>query len=312
MRAISPIRRSQQAGSALLMVVFLAAAMLITMSMVLPRLVMQGRRQREEELAWRGEQYVRAVRLYYRKFGRFPRSVEDFSKNPGNLHFLRKEYKDPMNDKDGSWRYIYVGPGGQLIGSLTRKMPLGIVPLQGVAGAATNPQNPLGTQPAPGRPGLGQTTTGPGGAQNVPEQPPQQPPSPSQTAPADATALGATGAPADQSGDAANLPPAPQAPKQSDPNASIGEGAVFGGQLVGVASKIDRKSIRFYKGYGKYREWEFIWDPAEEAAAAGQIPAAVGGQLPVGTQPIGAQPIGTQPIGTQPITTPPQPNNPPQ
>jgi len=60
----------------------------------------------------------------------------------------------------------------------------------------------------------------------------------------------------------APLPPAPVAPNQAIPNASTSDSTVFGGQLVGVGGKIDRKSIRFYKGYGKYREWEFIWDPA--------------------------------------------------
>ena len=31
---------------------------------------------------------------------------------------MRQAYKDPMNGEDGSWRLIYVGPAGQLIGSL--------------------------------------------------------------------------------------------------------------------------------------------------------------------------------------------------
>lgn len=289
-----------------MLAVFLAAAMLVAMTAVMPRLVMQGRRQREDELAWRGEQYVRAIRLYYRKFGRFPRSVEDFSKNPGNLHFLRKEYKDPMNDTDGSWRYIYMGPGGQLIGSLTRKLPLGVVPLQGVAGALPGsiPGQGLGG-PAPGSLAFG--PTGQGASQNVPGQPSQQPPAPQQPSTGD-TASGTASA-LDQLGETANLPPAPEAPKKAD--ASVSDSPVFGGQLVGVASKMDRKSIRFYKGYGKYREWEFIWDPAEDAAAAGGLATApIGGQLPVGTQPIGTQPIGTQPVTTPPVGTP--PNNPPQ
>jgi len=306
MAAILRLRRRHQAGSALLMVIFIAAVMLIMTSVVLPRLVTQGRRQKEEELAWRGEQYVRAVRLYYRKYGRFPRSVEDFSKNPGNLHFLRKEYKEPMNDKDGSWRFIYVGPSGQLIGSITRKMPLGVVALQ-TDGPPNAPSPATGAQPGPGQTAPGQNPAAPGAAQNPFGQPPPAP----QTTPGGTTAPAGTG---DQTGDAANLPPAPEAPKKADGSAGTGDGTVYGGQLVGVASKIDRKSIRFYKGYGKYREWEFIWDPAEDAAAAGQIPGA-GAQLPVGTPPIATQPIGTQPIGTQPVTTPPnnpQPNNPPQ
>jgi len=77
---------------------------------------------------------------------------------------------------------------------------------------------------------------------------------------------------------------------------------------VGVASKVDRKSVRFYKGYGKYKEWEFIWDPAEEAGAAGGLaPAPTGLQLPGGSQPFGGLPA---PGGAAPVN-PPQ-TNPPQ
>ncbi|HMD31792.1 MAG TPA: hypothetical protein VKG84_07765, partial [Candidatus Acidoferrales bacterium] len=225
-----------------------------------PRLVTQGRRQREEELAWRGEQYVRAIKLYYRKYGKFPRTVEDFSKNPGNLHFLRKEYKDPMNESDGTWRFIYMGPGGQLIGSLTRKLPIGIVafPVAGgglgnAAAGGTGAGAGVGFGASP--PGGSAFGTGQGTGQNPQGQPPNQP-----------TTADTTSSSGDPSGEGAPLPPAPVAPKSADAGATTSD-TVFGGQLVGVGSKVDRKSIRFYKGYGKYREWEFIWDPAEEAAA---------------------------------------------
>jgi len=267
----------------------MVAAMFIAMSVVVPRLVTQGRRQKEDELAWRGEQYVRAVRLYYRKFGRFPRTVEDFSKNPGNLHFLRKEYKDPMNEEDGTWRYIYVGPGGQLIGSLTRKTPLGMIALGG-----TSAPNPFGTPAGGANP-----PTGPAPAQSSAFGQPLalNPPQSAQAADASAASQNP-----DPNADPSALPPAPQAPKQGDANSSTNDSTVFGGQIVGVASKVNRKSIRFYKGYGKYREWEFIWDPAEDAMAAGA--ASQPGLFPSAP---GAQPNTTAPLTTQPIVTPPQP-----
>src|SRR5262249_43321287 len=104
------------------------------------------------------------------------------------------------------------------------------------------------------------------GAQPNPAQPSTDPNATASGA-APGTELNADGPPA--------LPPAPQAPKQADAGASSNDSTVFGGQIVGVASKIDRKSIRFYKGYGKYREWEFIWDPAEDAAAASIQPNRV-------------------------------------
>lgn len=292
--------RRREAGTVLLLVLFMAAAMLIAALATLPRLIVQGRRQKEEELAWRGNQYVRAIRLYYRKYGHFPRTIEDFSKNPGNLHFLRKEYKDPMNETDGTWRYIYVGPGGQLVGSLTRTTPIGLIPLQAVVPGAPGSQPGTGSGSLFG-PGTGPGVAGqPGAAQTPPGQPGQGQPA-AQPGTLDASAQN------QGEGTEEQLPPAPEAPKQAIQGASTSDSTVFGGQLVGVGSKVDRKSIRFYKGYGKYREWEFIWDPAEEAAAAagGLLPGAPGGQLPGGPQPIGTPPIGTQPIGTTP-TNPPQ------
>ena len=303
-------RHRPEAGSAILLALFLSAAMIIAMSVVLPKLVTQGRRQREEELAWRGDQYVRAIRLYYRKYGRFPRNVEDFSKNPGNIHFLRKEYKEPMNDADGTWRYIYVGPGGQLIGSLTRKLPIGMVALGGTGafGGTGVGQRPNQGNSQPGSSSIFSSSFGGGSSQSQQGQQPAAQPNPQQ--PPDPNAA-ASGAQLDAEGNPI-LPAPPQAPKQGDASAATNDSTVFGGQIVGVASKIDRKSIRFYKGYGKYREWEFIWDPAEDAMAAGQVQQQ--GLLPTtgpGTQPIGTQPIGTQPIGgSAPINTPPVTTNP--
>ena len=79
---------------------------------------MAGRRQREEETIWRGNQWVRAVRVYYHKTGRYAPTAEDLEKGNGQVHFLRSAaYQNPMGD-DGSWRFIYTNTSGQLIGSV--------------------------------------------------------------------------------------------------------------------------------------------------------------------------------------------------
>src|SRR5580700_7264778 len=111
--------RKNQGGYALLLVVFLTALLVVgTMSIGL-RILTEGKRQKEQEMIWRGQQYTRGIKLYYRKLGRFPTSLDDLTKPKiGNLRFMRQAYKDPMNKEDGSWRLIYVGPAGQLIGSL--------------------------------------------------------------------------------------------------------------------------------------------------------------------------------------------------
>ena len=100
------------------MVVFMVAAMIIAAAAAAPNILTQGRREKETEMVWRGQQYVRAIGLYYRKFGKYPTKVEDLTKQTNGVRFLRQAYTDPMNKDDGSWRFIYVGPNGQLIGSL--------------------------------------------------------------------------------------------------------------------------------------------------------------------------------------------------
>ena len=78
----------------------------------------EGRREREDQLIWRGQQYVRAIRLYYRKTGHYPSNLDDLKKGMPELHFLRyAAYKDPMKKDDGAWRFIYVNAAGQIIGS---------------------------------------------------------------------------------------------------------------------------------------------------------------------------------------------------
>jgi len=132
-----------EAGYALMMVVFFTALMLVAVMVAAPRILLEGKREKEKEMIWRGHQYVRGVKLYYRKMGRFPTSVEDLTKpKTGSLRFMRQAYKDPMNGEDGSWRLIYVGPAGQLIGSLkppqTLQLPTGGAGLGTAASALAN------------------------------------------------------------------------------------------------------------------------------------------------------------------------------
>src|SRR5712671_3140583 len=111
-------KRSER-GYALLVVIFLVTLLLISTMVAAPRILTEGKREKEQEMIWRGKQYTRGVKLYYRKMGRFPTSLDDLIKpKVGSLRFMRQAYKDPMNKEDGTWRLIYVGPAGQLIGSL--------------------------------------------------------------------------------------------------------------------------------------------------------------------------------------------------
>src|SRR5713101_8392246 len=160
-------RRPGEAGYALLMAVFMIATIIVFTTAALPNLLTQGRREREEETIWRGEQYERAIGLHFRKLGRFPVKVEDLTRQTNGVRFLRQAYPDPMNKEDGSWRFIYVGPMGQLIGSLKPSQNL---QLPHVGGLAT-PANALNGPGTPAQPGaIGQQA--PGGTQPGGTNPP--------------------------------------------------------------------------------------------------------------------------------------------
>jgi hypothetical protein len=241
-------------GYALLMVIFLVATLMIFAVVGSLSVKTEGQRQKEEELAWRGNQYVRAIRFFYKKNGRFPKTIDELTAtHTDQPNFIRKAYKDPMNHADGSWRLIYVLPNGQLQGSVMHPQLQGAMPIAGPLGG-----NLPGGTTTPGVGGMaGQTpTTGTGT---------QQPSSTTQ-------------------------------PGTAQSSSSSSDSTVFGGSIIGVASKIKTPSMRVYKLGTSYYEWEFLWDPT---AVPGAMPGTPGGP-PTGTP-------ATPPTGTQPPTTPGQP-----
>ena len=80
---------------------------LLVLSLAAPTMARQLRRDREVEAVHRGDQYVRAIQLYYGKFKHYPGSVDQLEKS-NNVRFLRQKYVDPMTGK-ADWRLIHVG-----------------------------------------------------------------------------------------------------------------------------------------------------------------------------------------------------------
>jgi hypothetical protein len=149
--------------------------------------------------------------------------------NVGNIRFMRKAYKDPMNKEDGSWRLIYVGPSGQLIGSL----------------------NPQQTPKTLGFPGTLVGTPASSLASPLPESEQQgaaQPGATSQSGPAAQST----------DKDAVNLD-----------NVAPGDTpAIIGQNIIGVGSKVNESSIMVYEKAKNYRLFEFIWDPSKHTIGA--------------------------------------------
>ena len=101
------------------MVFLLSAGILISLYLEMPRVAFESQRNREEMLLERGEQYSRAIEVFYRKNKRYPGKMEDLE-NTNNLRFLRRRYKDPLTGKD-EWRVVHMGAAGQLADSLVEK-----------------------------------------------------------------------------------------------------------------------------------------------------------------------------------------------
>ncbi len=81
------------------------AVMTVAMTVALPAWRTAVRREKEEELVFRGRQYVRALQLYQRKFATaYPPDVDTLVAQK----FLRKKFKDPMVE-DGEFDILYQG-----------------------------------------------------------------------------------------------------------------------------------------------------------------------------------------------------------
>lgn len=301
--------RSGEKGFALIFVLFLVALLIVGGSVVFVNRLTEGKRQREAEMIWRGQQYARAIGLYYRKFGRFPTNVDDLVKEQNGVRFLREAYQNPMNKEDGSWRFIYVTPTGQLIGSvrytslqqmafLDRQRQLGIANGAPAAGGSAGvpsvaPDNSTGQLPSqpPGQSSAQQGVLGGSGvaAGNLPVPPGSSGSAVQNGQPQNG--LGSLGA-----SDGQGL----QAQTGTNSGMSVNEssdssGPVIGGFIIGVAGKSDKSSIKVYKGGATYKQWEFIFNPLEQVQTIGTVLTTTGTQQQ-GTSPFGMpQPPQPQP-----------------
>lgn len=101
--------RRQSPGVMLIMLLILVACLNIGLMVAVPIWQTQIQREKEEELIFRGRQYVEAIRLYQLKHpGQFPNSLDVLLKE----RCLRRPFKDPMTE-EGEWDLILAmsGPG---------------------------------------------------------------------------------------------------------------------------------------------------------------------------------------------------------
>jgi type II secretory pathway pseudopilin PulG len=251
-----------EAGYILVAVLFLVALILITLAVAAPRIAQSIQRDRELELVHRGEQYKRAVKLYYKKFQAYPSSIDQLV-NTNNIKFLRKRYTDPMTGKD-DWKIIHQGEEhlkvmglfGQPIASSGGPSAAGTSIAGMGAGGFAN-----GAAAAPGTSALSSGVTGTSG---------------STTGSSDGSG-GSTqnGSAFGQSG--AGGTTGTSGLGSSGPGSSgFGGGAggntnptFGGGPIVGVKVPNTKASIKEYKQQKHYNEWEFVYLPLEDQMQGG-------------------------------------------
>jgi hypothetical protein len=143
-RSVSSRRRESEGGYVLLMVFLMAAIIALMLYQQLPRVAFESEREKEQLLIDRGEQYTRAIQLYYLANNRqYPTSIDDLEKK--EKRFLRRRYVDPYTGKD-EWRIIHTN-GGFLTDSLVQKPPTA-----GDSQSQNASNTPASTSPTDGQP----------------------------------------------------------------------------------------------------------------------------------------------------------------
>ena len=249
-----PKNKPAEAGYVLLLVMMMATLLLISLAAAAPSIYVEGQREKEKELIFRGEQYARAIELFHQKFKRYPTSVKELL-HTNNLSFLRQPFRDPMS-KSGRWRFIHATAMGIIIDSKIlgppgkkKNKPFGSDNSGASSQSAGQQTSQQAATAGSGRGGLGM------GNFSLP-------------------GLGQS------SGDSG----------QQNGSSFFGDQKkLIGAYIVGVASTSHHRSIGVFDHQTQYDLWEFIGVPGAPGAPVIMGPAALpaAGALPGGP---GAQP----------------------
>lgn len=110
--------QTQSSGYTLIILLFAVTMLIVGLMVAVPVWQTQIQREKEEELIFRGKQYVEAIRLFQiKKPGTFPKTMDELIEE----RCIRRLYPDPMT-KDGLWNVItpYQRVSGDQKGALQR------------------------------------------------------------------------------------------------------------------------------------------------------------------------------------------------
>lgn len=288
--------RRREDGHVLLTLLLIVSLMTIAATAILPTIAFEIKRDREEEMIHRGVQYSRAIRSYYKKFGRYPTSLENLD-NTNNLRYLRKHYKDPLN-KNRDFKLLHYGDPGVALGG-----SIGSAPLAGAATVASlassgSSGSAFGSSSSSQSSSFGGSSGGVGGNSSFGGNSTGNSNggfgggfggsgsfgSSNNTGTSNTTGTNEpAGADSSQSG-----APASQDPNsaQGGQNGQNGGGQVFGGgPIVGVASVSKDSTIREFNHKHKYNEWIFVYDPTTDLGGLIRTPNQPQLQLGQALQP---------------------------
>ncbi len=254
-------RRSapQGEGGWILLTLMLAMALMIMFAAaIVPSITFEIKRDREEEMIHRGVQYSRAIRAYYKKFGRYPTKIEDLESS-NNLRFLRKRYKDPLNcknDKCQDFKLLHFGDVQMTLSAMGGANIPGATPVSAMNGNGSGGLSSSGgfsqSSSFGGNGGFGANSSS----------------SSNSTFGQNPTAGGGLSTGSDTSQSATGASPG-QTPDANGTNASgnngssnqLGSGQIIGAPIVGVASVSKDSTIREFNHKNKYKDWAFVYDP---------------------------------------------------
>lgn len=296
--------RHSQRGYMMITLMLFVALITIALLAILPDMKQQIRRDREEELIHRGNAYMRAIQHFYKKFSRYPNSVDDLL-DTNNMRFLRKRYTDPMNidpktGKERDFKFLHqqditlnngpaLGPTAGQLGS-GGQSPFGSGSQSGFGGT----QGGLGGAQG----GLGGLGSQSGGFQQAGGANAQSATTGDSSNSSSGNSFSGNSSGASGSNSFGSSPSSSSgSPFSSTSGSSSGlNGQTFGGgPILGVASLSKEKTIRVFFTKSHYNDWWFIYVPTT-AQVGGLLTGPVNPNMPTGGSLGGFNP-GQTPAG---------------
>lgn len=296
--------RDAEAGFVLLAAIFLCVLLLISIAIAAPKMARSIQRDKELETIHRGEQYRRAIQLYYRKFNNYPTSINQLVET-NQMRFLRKKYADPMTGKD-DWKPIYFGQahvrplgffGQPLMAAAGMAGAAGInvsmyAPVQATTDSNGVPIAPSdGSSPAQANGSAGSNSGGSGLFGSSPSTPSSGFGSSPGSSMGSGSMFGNNPSSPMGAGPTSPMGNSPTSPMGSSTPGGLGgtgstSASTFGGggPIVGFTLPVKKPSLIDYMKQTSYDHWEFNYDPmADQAQAMGGLAGGAAGSSPNGT-----------------------------